>query len=401
MLENLQEITVSYQNSKNENFRMRTPKADIENNWHTTLLWDVYNGISANANETKSISPSKIQSFYKNIMKFAGEDSLLDDTELKQLANFLNVDSVELKGTITQVNGIALADEIHSNLKSGLFKTYDIEAFKTLIKEVSSSNIADVWARYNERQESLFGGHNGTLAEVIVKRFGNSKETSKLLQLLATKMFEASKDKNIEAYALIKDYNQAAKENDFEKRVKLLNELGERFYYAQRTKNAVWIHENLTDGVPKGTLLDDANKDKLKVMQNYAKNMNVEITEDLLGDGVIGNTQSKPTLKENWEAKMILNALNDLLQDPSFKEKIQACYRKENNQYAVYFPKHNARFATTDVEIVTTKRQLIDGVVGDGDMTVVVTAIMKAMEKTGQNISNEQDMRAYIKNMFD
>ena len=100
---------------------------------------------------------------------------------------------------------------------------------------------------------------------------------------------------------------------------------------------------------------------------------------DLAGDGILGDTESKPTKGSQLpNTEKILNSVNKLLEYPVIREKLQSCVRKEGTYLVIRFPnpKVNNMYIEGENTIVNhTGRIVEDGVVGDGDMSLFVRAI--------------------------
>jgi hypothetical protein len=124
--------------------------------------------------------------------------------------------------------------------------------------------------------------------------------------------------------------------------------------------------------------------------------MNIEKSTDMLGDGEIGNSNYAITSKE---AEVVSKALNNILKDPAIKEQIESCYKKDENIFSVYLPRQNRKYDYNEVGLVEDKLYK-NSCVGDGDMTVLISAIIKNAKIENIDLNDVKAIERYIKNSF-
>ena len=123
------------------------------------------------------------------------------------------------------------------------------------------------------------------------------------------------------------------------------------------------------------------------------------------GDGILGNTRSVPTKvngKYNRNAALVLQAVNELMQDPIIKEKMQACVRKENDILVTSLPGTHQSVMVTENSLTYKESSVAHTVVGDSDMSNFIRRILvsaKGENNAGLKFDDFEDkekLKSYI-----
>lgn len=363
----------------------------IDKNYRNEPIWHVLKNFDTNQNE--KLETIEINDFIKTILKFAGEDKVLNNDEVKQLAVSMDVSEQDLKKAITLLSSDILADNLISTFNVAMMKKVDTKKAEELLAQIDKNNVSEVWDYYQsmiDNKNSFLGFlvRDTSLANDILENY-SYKDAAKLLKKLVTVMYQAAKERGIDVSNLIKNYNTALLKGDKKGIDAAIRELSSRLNYNTRMNKDINNHIALMNGAK----INNTNLEHLKSMSQKS---NIEITDDIIGDGVLGNTPSKALTEEG---RVILNAINELMQDETMKEKINACFTKKDNCFEAYFPNANAFVTLTEYGLVT-EDVVKNGVIGDGDMSFLVYSIQRYMTVNKDNLENIQDIKQYIQDLF-
>ncbi len=378
--------------SANTNLYLNKPFESINKNYRNENIWNVYASFDKNNNE--SLENSEVESFNNFVLKYAGSDGVLDKQELKQAASALKVSEGEFSKAASLLSSDVIADNLAKAFLPRVFGKANTEETTLLLSKINKNNVSEVWKYYQnaiDNRNSILGFliKDTSLTKDILDNYSFS-EASKILKPIVTSMYEAAKSKNIDVRILVQDYNKALKNQDTKAMDAAIREMGERLNFSTRMSDNIDRHLKLMGDDPK------MNKKNLARAQEIAKQQNAVVSSDIVGDGVLGNTESKALTKEG---QIVLDALNKLFEDPRTKEKISACFKKERDCFNVYFPNLNAHNSSTEYGLMT-ENYISETVVGDGDMSMLITAILRIAELRGDELTNTEQAQEYIYNLF-
>jgi len=304
------------------------------------------------------------------------------------------IDAKTVHQFLYDIDGNIIGTNLKETLKNKLFQKIDINKVQKLANKVNVKNIGFVNYTYSKAFEDK------TLVEDILDKLDfSTAETKNILNKVMQVTIQACKKHNVNIKNTLDKYNIAISNND----VKSIKQ-----YAAQITKmlDRKLITESLIDNHNadnKRSKLGNLNKKKADelAVKNGVNN------GDIVGDGILGNHKSIPATAE---AKNVLKVLNELMQDKVFKEKISACVTKKNNCLCVNIPKTKASY-TRDENDMVYKKILEEYSIGDGDMSLLIRAIIGEIELLKQNnkhsdlnytIYNKSDvLKKYIIDLFE
>ncbi len=387
----LHDIKLLSQNGTNISFQKKNNP--VEKDYLNSSLWEFYKNFDDNQNNI--LENKEIEKIKELLLNAAGEDKILDDKELDRISKQYGIPKDIVKKSIITLSADTIADDIQSNLQPGMLKRKDMDAAADLIhNKINKNNVTEIWDRYqlsSDIKNSLFNlvlVSDTSLSTDILKNYPLD-EAAKLLKKLVSDMAARAQDAGVDVKDLIQNYNTALKNNDKKTMDLAVRELGARLTYDNKLSVLIKSH------VQKIKQADITETNRIEA-EYSALNAGLQPTDDIVGDNVLGNTKTKANTKE---AKVVLDILNKLMSESSFKERVDACIKKENNCFGIYFPNINRSYCTTENGLITSGL-LEEGVVGDGDMSALVASIMRQMQIDNIKTSNPQEVEKYIKELF-
>ena len=348
--------------------------------------WDVFKVFDKNNNG--KIDSKAIERLNTIITDYAGEDKVLDSEEAQELAGKLEVSEKELYKALNVLSSDLVAIELAEALSE---KTTDKEKARKLIGNINKQNIAEIWQHYQNTVDDnnaflgMFIKNRTSLSNDILKNYP-VKEARLMLKNIVTSMHASGKAYGIDLTNLVTQYNNALKRCDYKQMDSVVKEMGSRLNTQERiiANNNKY---NKTSGIHK------PYNETIEEMEALAKKSKAPVTNDLLGDGVLGNTKSVALTKRGG---YVLGALEEFMQDKDMKSRLVSCYRKDDNWSGICFPDERMVFSTTPNWFVELK-QVNKGSVGDGDTTAFVAAVLRYADLNDVNISSKEDAKELIK----
>lgn len=373
-----------YQNNK--------PYNSVAQNYRNSTVWSVYAKFDTNGNE--KLEANEVEKFNSFIQTTAGNDGIIDSEELKKAAGSLGVSVGDLQKAASLLSSDVIADNLIENFAPRVFGSADKENGAKLIRKIDKNNVSEIWSQYQslvDKRNSKFGIllKDTSLAKDILDNYSFS-ESAKLLKQIVEAMYSSAREQNIEIKTLVQDYNTALKNQDKKGMDAAIREMGARLNYAVRMDDRINEHLAKMGDNPK------MNNKNLSKAKEIAAQYSASVTEDIVGNGKLGDTPSKAVTNEG---KVILDALNVLLANTRTREKIQACMKKDKDCFNVYFPNANVCHSSTEYGLIT-ENYIQNGVVGDGDMTLLVAAIMRRAELENVTLRNSNEAQKYIYELF-
>ena len=330
------------------------------NKYNTSLAVVLYDGLSKKENSVLGFN-IKDTSLVKSIF----ETMSLDDATKEVNKIFENL-------VATSKDNDLNIDVLKSEYTKAL-QNKDIKKLSLLINELAYRQVS------KDKLDFMLDWHqiaqqadlDGSLVKVLIINENKlSKQQEQELNQLYNKAFEASKDGKMEEYVNI--LNKMATYSKNTKNKNLILNLANA-YKNSNTKNAEASRKEIgaITGYRHSARLEASNTN-IKKAQNLAVKNSVS-TEDLLGDGIVENTKSKALTKEG---EIVLNAIKKAINDPRKKEIIQNLTAKDNHCNGVYFPGIDTSFQYTENGLIKDN-WLEKASLGDGDTTVIVSAIIK------------------------
>ena len=383
---------IKLQSLSNSSVYLSEPSESIKKNYRNETIWNVYTAFDTNKND--KLEKEEVKNFNNFILEFAGADKILDNKELKKAASSLGVTDKDLSKAISLTGSDIIADNLITALAPRVFGSADTENVTFLLSKINKDNVSEVWKYYQtsvDNRNSVFGVliKDTSLAKDILDNY-SFKDATPILKNIVTSMYKAAKENNIDVTILVQDYNKALKSGDKKGMDAAIREMGERLNYTTRMRDRIDQHIAMMGDNPK---MNDYNLNNAK---SIASTKGLQATTDIVGDGVLGNTESKAMTKEG---QIVLDALNKLLSDPRTKEKISACFKKEKDCFNVYFPNANAHHSSTEYGLMT-ENYIAETVVGDGDISMLAAAILRMAELRGDELTNTDQAQEYIYNLF-
>ena len=360
----------------------------VKQTYRSEDIWHVYK--SFNKNGDKIMDAREIESFQKTVKQFAG-DNVLDNDEQTRLAAKLGVSVDELAKAIRLLDADVIALSLSQTLES---KSNNATSSK-LINKINEDNVTEIWTQYQSSIDDknsflrLFMRKDSSLAKDILDNYPKN-EAKAMLNKVFNAMVQHAREENINISTLVAKYRKALNNFKAEDIDAAMREIASRLDGAVRSSlSADVMNKKIT--YPK---LSNKN---LAKMEYIAKIHKVQVTEDIAGDGVLGNTPSAAT---NRNAKVVLDAVNELMKNPKVKEQLSSRVRKEKNCIIVNLPNRAENSILTENGLVTTNA-MTQSTVGDGDMTMFTYTILSNMQKDKFNDFNNKDaVKEYILNLF-
>lgn len=374
----------------NNNNSMNFPenKTPLRNEtWVSDANWSpVFDFIDKKDVADHQLSKKEVSLFVRDIKNAAGEDGILQEQELKNLAGSYKVNMKTFKNAVNTLSGMLVANNISSKFAGWFGDPADLEgAEKAIMEQVNSNNAAVVVA------------HKPELLNKITANYPDDKATQML-----NKIFEdlkvTAKENGVRIDTLVEKYEEAKSKNDTNAMKSCINGVIQYFNNKYVVHNVIQAH-NPTHTTYRGRFAPEIKEKPMKItetnkikIQQFAIENNAEITDDLVGDGIVGNTKS---VSSNPQGNIIHDAIIELLENPEFKEKLETCYKKEGNKMGFYWSKANAGFCSGENGLVECN-EIEKGVVGDGDMTLVVAAVIKRLQSESYPYLNKEDVKNFI-----
>ncbi len=359
-------------------------------------LWHIFECVDENYDQ--KLSGKEISIFNKKIQEYAAKDgnkSELSEEEVKMLAEnygikntsamkslgLTNVDIIKMIMSYTSSEAMIknMGESLHGKWYNFGFVQPNKEKFEALFNELNEANIGYVWGNYP------------TSLSKDILLFYTENEATKFFDEAFQIMKNKADMKCVKIDTLINQYSNT---KDVQKKAAVIEEMSSRIYTADVALMCVLKKAN----VDKLTYKDISNESKTKI-ENIATKVGAPITDDLYGDGVLGNTKSVNSSKMQLPAMKILPVLNKVLSNPNLKERAQACVRKEGNYLVVNFPNDKGYQVLAEEYLADERgRTIQDGVIGDGDMSNFVITIYDKLNQDGKQdlLKNEKALEQYI-----
>lgn len=371
--------------------------AQVEKSWANESFWgSVFSAINKDGNN--KLSTDEINDFLGQLKTAAGTDNVLQENELEDFAKKLKVSFEDLKKAVSNLSGAMLAN----NIDKAIPAWYDSDIKKPDVLEdiinnkIDQDNIVSVLNHYNAKDKN-------SISEEIINNFEQEKAV-KLMDKLVGDLSIAVKKEDLSINVLLEKYNNAKANNNLQEMSDAFEDMEEYLHYRAISKNLINEHMKITHTIDttRGDItmnikgpLSTVNDVILKFL---AWKNDAPITNDLKGDGIVGNSISKATTEEGL---IILEALQELLQDAAFNEKLHACFSKDLDKhcFSLYWPKDKAYFCSTENGLVK-QDEVNKGTIGDGDMSIVVTATINRLKSERENITDKEQMKQYLLEKF-
>lgn len=359
-------------------------------------LWHIFECVDENYDQKLNVK--EISIFNKKVQEYAAKDgdkSELSEDEARMLAeNFgikntpamkslglTNVDIVKMIMSYTSSEAMIknIGEALHGKWYNFGFAQPNKELFEALFNELNETNIGYVWGNYP------------TSLSKDILLFYPENEATKFIDEAFQIMKNKADMKGVKIDTLTNQYSNT---KDVEKKAAVIEEMASRIYTADIALMCVLKKAN----VDKLTYKDISNESKTKI-ENIATKAGAPITDDLYGDGVLGNTKTVNSSKMQLPAMKILPVLNKVLSNPNLKERAQACVRKEGNYLVVNFPNDKGYQVLAEEYLADERgRTIQDGVIGDGDMSNFVITIYDKLIQDGKQdlLKNEKALEQYI-----
>ena len=317
------------------------------------------------------ISAKEVSIFNAKLQEYAAKDgniSELSDKEAEALCKELGIN----KGILFKLMNLLGLNALNKAISEAIGKRKDGAEFEKLISEINGNNINDVLSSYND----------GNLIKDIISTY--KTDSFPYLNKLLEPMKEYAENRNIIITTLIEAYNKSVENKDCKAAQDALTEIQKRFEMSVQAEERAEKYRNLNGK----DVITPENKARI---ENLAKVSGAPITEDLYGDGVLGNTPSKPAKGGDETSTLILNAVNELMEDPVIKERLQACVSKHENIITVILPGGHFKQAVAEGSLDRNQGRLVYQVIGDAEMSLFVDAIKEKSQKNSREFIRFDD----------
>lgn len=347
-------------------------------------LWNVLGKFDINKAD-KKLDKTEISIFNEKIKSAMGSDGELSAEELNKLAKELNVSSEDLKEAITIVGADVLADNIYAVEHGPFFERADTTKNKMLeqLKYINKNNVVEVFQYFNEAHSRGRGVSH--LSVALQKTITNQAELNKQYDRLEQMLVQRAEELNLDLSYLDEQYHngKGTKSDiliDMARQLSLNNEGTARARYRTNTEGSYAIR----------------TADK-KQMMSTAQKYGLEPTDDLYGNGILGDS---PSVALSSDAAKILKVVNKMLADPDKASRLRSCVVKYKNYLAVTEFDRNTVNTAPETNLIpyTDPKSKDRSTIGDGDMTIFVHFIQTSLRSDNKSVSkmSEEDLERYI-----
>lgn len=344
-------------------------------------IWSYYD-----KNSDGKLDEKEIQKMKNDYKAAAGSDRVMDKNELKKFAAKFSASVSSVSQFFHDVDGDLIASDLKNKLQTGFFESQDLSGAEKLINRINKKNVNKV--NYTYTDENKDGAP--TLIEDVMDSFKFDKAAG-LAKKMMTALASACKENKININNTIAEFNKAIANKDKKAVIKTVNDAAAMLDNAMVNKKQIKEHT----GKFKLSKLGSGNMEKLKKMA--ASKNTAAVESDIAGDGVLGNHKSTAMTSEG---KIVLDAVNTALKNKTLREKLGACIRKENSCLCAYIPKTKTTYPYTENGLVN-ENIIKNSTIGDGDMSLLVSAIMSEAEKANYKITSASSALGFIKELFE
>ena len=359
---------------------------NVKMDWRYESVSSIWQHYDANNNGV--LEQQELKNMKEDYKKAAGSDRVMANSELSKFASKFSMSANDVKQFFHSVDGELIGANIKESLQPRLLGEVDYNKAERLINKVNKQNITKLNYAYTHKTQS-----NRTLAEDIIRLYPYDKAKT-LIQKLVNAAAAACKDNKIDIKAFQVQYNTALKNQDKDAIITSVNNIMDSLEYADinMERNKTYHADKNKNGE-----FVELGYGNSRILTDLALESGIDPkSKDLVGDGVLGNTKSVALTKEG---QVVLNALNTVFKDKTLKNKISSCLRKDNYCLSLVVPNTKRVYTKSENRLVADD-VIKDSVVGDGDMSLLVSSVIKEAKKAGKDLTNTESMVAFVKDLF-